>query len=143
MISLVVRPIADDQHLLRWVRNRSVIRDPNSGAVLGVFADAFRLRGKENYLSAVWLEFHSGTEAQQNATAVNEFSAVVSVKPKDCFVRGQVGRIKAACADHGIAIRVVHEPEPGLAAHAAVRRYSDTKSELLEALATEAWAEIV
>ena len=111
--------------------------------MIGIFGDAFRLRDGEEFLSAMWVEHYAGTPSQQKAQAIADFSAAVSVKPKDRFVRGNVGAIKAACAAHGNAIRVTHEPVPTLASHAAVRRFNDKKPELLEALAQEAWAEIV
>jgi len=119
------------------------MRDPEDGAVVGVFGDAFRLRDGEDFLSALWPEYYSGTPSEQNAKAIMEFSASVTVKPKDRFVRGNVGAIKAACAAQGDSIRITSEPETNLACHAAVRRYNDQKPELLEALAREAWADLI
>lgn len=140
---MAITPIPDEDHLLRWVRNRSLIRDPETGQVNGVLADAFRLREGEDYLSALWCEYYAGGASEQSCSAVADFSNQISVKPKDRFVRGRVAEIKAVCALHGHAVRIVHEPVEGVPAHAAVRRYRDDNLEMLEALATEAWASLI
>lgn len=122
------------------------MHDPNDNSVvLGVLADAFRLRPTDGgALSAAHAEFY-GTESHSNQpkAAIEKFKSVMTVKPADRFVVGQVGKIKLACSDFGLKVRIVTDPEPGHPAHASVRQFQDDKHELLELLASEAWSEIV
>jgi hypothetical protein len=56
--------------------------------------------------------------------------------------RGRVRNIKEACSEHGLKIRVIHEPEEDNAAYTAIRRYQSDNHELLDLLATEAWSAV-
>lgn len=139
---MTVSPIPDDHHLVRHVKKRSLVTDPNDpSVVLGFSADAFRLKVDEEYLSASWAEFFQG-EADQIQAAIDHFKTIYGVRPTDRFAIGQVAAIKAACATFGLSVRVVKEPMPHYDSHAAVRRYRDDNLELLEALASDAWAQI-
>jgi hypothetical protein len=64
------------------------------------------------------------------------------VTAKQAFACGRVGDIKEACSDHGLKIRVLHEPDDDNPAYAAIRRYQSDNHELLDLLATEAWSNL-
>ena len=133
--------LPDPDHLLRYVRKRSLIR--KDGEVLGVLADAFKLKDNEVGLSAAWIEFHGGSADEQIAQSKTAFTKVLKIGPNDRFVRGQVRTIKGACFGFGCQVKIVRDPEPNFPSHAQVMNFRDEKDELLELLATEAWAEIL
>lgn len=137
---MAVSPIPDEHHLVRHVKKRSLATDPDDpSVVLGFLGDAFRLKAGDDSLSASWAEFFEGHSDQVRA-AIEHFKTVYTVKKADRFAVGQVGAIKEACAAFGVNARIVKEPMPGYASHAAVRRYRDENLELLETLASDAWA---
>lgn len=139
---MAISPIPESHRLVRHVKKRSLATDPeNPTVVIGILGDAFRLRPDEDSLSASWAEFFA-TEPDQVRAAIEHFKTVYSVKKADRFAVGQVGEIKQACAEFGVAVRIVSEPMPKYDSHAAVRRYRDDNLELLEVLASEAWAQI-
>lgn len=140
---MTVKPLHNEHRLVRHVKKRQLARDPNDDSiVLGFLADAFRLRANDTSLSAAWPEFYAGGPEAQVRAAIDHFKSVMSVRPNDRFAVGEVGVIKSACASFGLAVRIVHEPVAGHDAHAAVRRFKDDNSELLDLLASDAWAEM-
>jgi hypothetical protein len=64
------------------------------------------------------------------------------VTDRQAFAPGLVGEIKEACGEYDQKIRVLHEPFEDNLAYVAIRRYQSDNQELLELLATEAWADI-
>lgn len=139
---MAISPIPEGHRLVRHVKKRSLATDPdNPAVVIGILGDAFRLKPGEESLSASWAEFFTG-ELDQIRAAIDHFKTVYGVRNADRFAVGKVGEIKQACADFGIAVRIVSEPMPNYDSHAAVRRYRDDNLELLEVLASEAWAQI-
>lgn len=144
---LSVLPIPDSDNLLRHVKPGLVIRDVDTGEAIGVFPAAFELREKdgelEDGLSCAWLEFYQGGEIDRIDQAVAVFKTIMTVKKNSVFVAGDVAAIKEACAQHGVSVRIVSEPEDDHDAHALVRRYRNGIPELQNLLADQAWSKIV
>jgi hypothetical protein len=132
--------VDDDDHLLRHVPWARLRRDENS-KVIGVLPQAFKLRSNEAYLSASWVEYFKSS-SDPVAAAAQHFTTVLRTKPKDRFVNGRVGAIKSACSDAGVRVRVIRERAPGFDSHCGVHQFRDDNEELLELLASEAWAEL-
>ncbi len=134
--------LKDEHHLLRHVKRR-LLRLDESDNVLGFLAQAFNLKPGEAYLSASWVEYFEAEPAHQVAAAAAHFATIYDVKKKDRFALGNVGNIKAACAEMGAPVRVTREPLNGYEAHSGVRQFRDDNDDLLELLAAEAWATVV
>jgi hypothetical protein len=118
------------------------VTDPDDpSVVVGFSADAFRLKNGEESLSASWADFFEG-EPDQVKAAIDHFKSIYGVKGSDRFAVGNVAAIKAACSMFGLSVRIVREPMPDYDSHAAVRRYRDDNLEMLEALASGAWAQM-
>jgi hypothetical protein len=117
-------------------------RDEDSGSIRGVFPQAFELRPAEEYLSASWLEFFAASKLHQVAAVAAFLAKTRKVTDRQAFASGLVGEIKEACGEYDQKIRVLHEPFEDNLAYVAIRRYQSDNQELLELLATEAWADI-
>lgn len=135
--------IRPEHHVVRYVPWQRLRKDEKDN-VDGILGAAFRLRDDEKALSATWLEYFPGERPAQVTAAVQAIRAsTLKVGSKSGFAVGEVGAIKAACASRGHKIRIVHEPEDDNKAHVAVRQIPRDDAQLLELLATEAWAELV
>lgn len=123
-----------------WARLR---RDGDDN-VVGVLPQAFSLRDDEEYLSATWLEYFSGTRDQQLLAMVSCIrNSKLAVKPKSGFALGNVAEISDACSKIGVKIRVIHEREDDNEAHTALRRWPADNPDLLTLIADEIWNDIV
>ena len=131
-----------DDHLVRYVPWGRLLKDENDN-VIGILGEAFRRRPDENALSATWLEYFSGSRQKQVTSSVRAIRASRSVGGKSGFAVGNVIAISKACAQRNQKVRIIHEPIKDNKAHASVRRIPRDDLELLEILATEAWAELV
>lgn len=136
--------ILDEDHLVRSVPFARLRKaDGSDDEIIGVLPQAFALRPDEDYLSATWLEFFSGsTPAAQKVTMVRTLRAS-KFKPtaKSGFAIGKVQEIRMTCANAGHQVRVIHDPTEDNPGHAAVRRYPSDDIELFTALASGAWSE--
>jgi hypothetical protein len=127
---------------MRLVPYARVRRDEDD-QVIGFLPQAFALREDEDYLSAAWIEFFKKPTHLQNIHAtLKAFAAALKVRKSARFALGNVGTIKAACKQHGQSVRISHEPLDGFDAHASVRQINTDDDQLLELLASEAWAEM-
>ena len=132
-----------DDHIIRYVSWARLRKDENDN-VIGVLGEAFRRRPDENALSATWLEYFSGSRQKQVTSSVRAIRASkLCPRPKSGFAIGNVDAISKACLQRKQRVRIIHEPEEDNKAHASVRRITRDDLELLEILATEAWAELV
>lgn len=108
--------------------------------VIGVNPDAFLHRPDEEYLSATWTQ-HLDPDANIGLeAAVRILQQSLSVNKADGYAIGEVGPIKAACAEFGATIRVLHEPDPHNDAHVALRRIPRDNPALRQRLATMEWS---
>jgi hypothetical protein len=128
-----------EDHIIRIIPPARLRRDADNN-VIGILSEAFRLRDKEEYLSATWLEFFDGDlHAAVHVIRACKFE----VRKSSGFAIGNVDVIIKACASRNHAIRIVHEPTDENEGHAAVRRFPRDDILLEEALAESAWSELV
>jgi hypothetical protein len=142
---MAITYVPPDNHVVRYVPWARLRKDEND-IVVGVVGAAFRLRDDEEYLSATWLEFFSGSRQQKIEAAVKTVRASkIDVRPLSGFAIGQVERIKSRClADRRkYKIRVIHEKEEDNTAHTALRQWPRDNDDLLDLLAADEWSETV
>jgi len=141
--AMATKSLSDDHHAVRHVNYQQIDRDDATGAIRGIFPQAFELHPKDDgYLSASWLEFFAGAETCCIAAIAAFLGRTRKVTAKQAFACGRVGDIKAACSEYGQKIRVIHEPEEDNLAYTAIRRYQSDNHELLDLLATDAWSRV-
>jgi hypothetical protein len=134
--------IPDEDHVMRHVPWSKLRKDENDN-VLGFLPHAFERRPAEDYLSVSWVEYYTdpATRVRDAVWGVRQARAVGG---KSAFAIGNVGKIKETCLSAGNAkVRVVPEPKDDWPAHAGIRRLPRDDLDLLEALATDAFTEIV
>jgi hypothetical protein len=141
---MAIKSLSDDHHVVRHITNALIDWDDQTGAICGIFPQAFELKEKDDgYLSACWREFFGGAKLSQLAGIAAFLGKTRKVTGKQAFACGRVGDVREACLEHGQKIRVTHEPDPEEnLAYAAIRRYQSDNMELLDLLATEAWRDI-
>lgn len=128
-------------HVMRYVSWNKLRKNEND-EVIGILGEAFKMRDSDKSLSTTWLEYFLGSREEQITAAVRAVRASkLEVKPKSGFAIGEVGAIQADCAALNYKVRIFHEPEDDNEAHAAVRSLPRDDMELLERLATGAWAD--
>jgi hypothetical protein len=136
--------IPTEDHVIRIVPWARLRKDADFN-VVGIEAAAFRLRDKEPYLSATWLEFFKGSpRAKRLHAAVRAIrKSNMRPTPKSGLAIGNVAKIVNQCASRNRRIRVIHEPEDDNRAHVALRQWPSDDEQLLELLARDAWSELV
>lgn len=141
--------LPDDDHVMRYASWSKLRKDENDN-VLGFFSEAFKLREGESSLSLNWLEYFKGTRDEKIRQSVEMFRRVREVGKKSAFGVANVKHIKEVCAANGASrVRVVYEPEaakdgkPANPAHSGIRHLPRDDMGLLEALASEAFADLV
>jgi hypothetical protein len=122
-----------------WGRLR---RDADDN-VLGCLPQAFQRRETEDALSVNWLEYFPGDRSIQITASVKAFRQTIDVGSKSAFGIANVAKIKALCRDHGSPVRVIYEPTDANPAHSGVRRLPRDDLRLLEALAVDAFVDLV
>lgn len=141
MVSKKSKKLPINDHVVRYVSWNKLRKDEND-EVVGVLAEAFKMRDSDKFLSATWLEYFPGSREEQVCAAVRAIRASkLDVKPKSGFVIGEVGAIQAECAARNYKVLILHEPEDDNKAHVAVKLLPRDDMELLERLATGAWSE--
>jgi hypothetical protein len=129
-----------DDHVVRYVRKR-LLRKDEDGNLLGVLPQAFEHKEKESYLSVTWLEHFVSEYEQALVEATTAIRRQLTVKPKDGFTTGRVGRICDICELHDVRVRVLREPVAENTGHSALRGLRHCSSELLDMLAAEAFTD--
>jgi hypothetical protein len=141
--------LPNDDHVMRYVPWAKLRKDEYDN-VVGFLSEAFKLRDGEASLSLNWLEYFSGPRDEKIRQSVEMFRRVRGVGSKSAFGVANVKRVKEVCAASGASrVRVVYEPEeaksgkPANPAHSGIRHLPRDDMSLLEALASEAFAELV
>jgi hypothetical protein len=134
--------LPDEDHVMRYVPWTKLRRDEDEN-VIGFLPHAFELRPEEESLSVNWLEYFNGDRENRIRDSVKIFRNTRNVGKKSAFGIGNVGQIKATCGANGALVRIVYEPEPNNQAHSAIRRLPRDDLGLLEALAADAFVELV
>ena len=129
-----------DHHVARYVPYQRTRRDEDDN-VLGILAEAFRLRPGEQGLSVTWIEHFPGEWNEQLQAAVAAIRRTQKTGQKSAFAWGLVGRIHQACAAKGHRVRIIHVPEAQNGGHSEIRQLPHDDYLLLEMLATEAFTE--
>ena len=134
--------IPDTDHVMRHVPWSKLLRDEDDN-VIGFLAQAFEQRRDEDYLSVSWVEYYADP-ATGIRDAVWGVRKARSVGVKSAFAVGNVGKVKETClAAANAKVRVVPEPLEDWPAHAGIRRLPRDERDLLEALAADAFTEMV
>lgn len=138
------KPVPDPHTVVRKVSKTRWVKDQKTGQPKPL-PQAFELRVNEEYLSASWLEHAGGTKDECLKKTVNTLRNVTNIPLGEpcAYALGTVADIKATCLDFGKAIRIVHEAKSNNPAYAAVRQIGPNNLELMERLASKAWATLV
>lgn len=127
----------------------SKLRKDEDDNVLGFNPQAFQLRqndgfpnGWEESLSVNWVEYFKNPETQVR-DCVWAMRKTRTAGTKSAFAVGNVGKIKQICLNRGFKVRVLHEPTDNDPAHAAIRRLPPDDLTLLEALAEDAFTDMI
>lgn len=139
-----VSNLPDEDHVMRYVPWARLRKDENDN-VLGFLPQAFELRADEDALSVSWVEFFDAdweSKIQECVRAIRQ-SFERGIGKKSAFGVGQVQQIKRASLNAGARVRIVHEPEAGNPAHAAIRRLPRDDLALLQALADDVFVDLV
>ena len=140
---MATKYLPDADSVVRHINSQLLVRENDE--VIGCFPQAFELRENEQYLSASWLEYFSGSTEERMIAVVAAVAKARKVKVRHGFAIGNVGVIKEACSSFGLRIRVIHEPSDDNPnpAYTAIRRYRSDDLQLLELLASDAWSRVV
>lgn len=136
--------LADDHHVMRYVPWSKLLKDEDDN-VIGFLAQAFALRLDEESLSVNWLEYFGGDRKTNIRDSVLEFRRTLTkVGKKSAFGIANVKMIKDTCsATAGVKVRVVYEPGRNNPAHSGIRGLPRDELTLLDALAVDAFGELV
>jgi hypothetical protein len=134
--------LPNDDHVMRYVPWTRLRKDEND-QVVGFLPQAFALREGEESLSFNWLEYFSGDRNQRVRESVQMFRRVRAVGAKSAYGVGNVRQIKGVCEANGARVRVVYEPETANPSHSGIRRLPRDDLSLLEALAAQAFVDLV
>ncbi len=134
--------LPNEDHVMRYVPWTKLRKDENDN-VLGFLGEAFKLKLDEPYLSVNWLEHFDGEREVKIQASVKTFRSTLKVGTKSTFGIGNVGRIKEICRARDANVRVVHEPEENNQSHSAIRRLPRDDVMLLDALAADAFLELI
>jgi hypothetical protein len=137
-----VTNLPDEDHVMRYVSWARLRRDEDDN-VLGFLGEACQLRPNEESLSVNWLEYFDGDRDTKIRMSVNIFRQTITVRTKSAFGIGNVAKIKEICRASGASARVVYEPTDNNPSHSAIRRLPRDDLSLLEALAADAFVELV
>jgi len=102
------------------------------------------LRPGEESLSVNWIEYFGEDKSSSAIKSVQSFRESIKVGPNSAFGVAKVAKIKECGRSvAGIKIRIAYEPSSNNPAHSSVRRLPRDDSALLDALATDAFSEII
>lgn len=133
--------IPECDHIIRHVPWKLLRRDGNDN-VIDFLPQAFQRREGEDALSVGWVEFHQNPETRLR-DAVWEIRRARHVGTKSAFAVAKTADVKVVCRRAEQNIRVVHEPLKDWCSHAGIRQLPRDDLTLLQALADEAFVEMV
>jgi hypothetical protein len=125
---------------MRYVPYQRTLRDEDDN-VIGVLAEAFRLRPDEKGLSVTWIEHFPGGWDEQLQATVTAIGRTQKVGAKSAFAWALVDEIHRICTARSRRVRIIHLPELENGGHSEIRQLPSDDDQLLEALATEAFAD--
>lgn len=137
--------IPDRDHVIRHVPLAKTRRD-SDGKVCGILPQAIERRDSEEYLSVSHYEHFSGSQVQKlfsvkNAIASGKRSGTLGIK--GLLAKANVGNLKQSVEKKTAKkIRVAYLPTKKDSSHSGVYKLPEEDSELMDALASEAFSEI-
>jgi hypothetical protein len=134
--------LPNEDHVMRYVPWGKLRKDEDD-KVLGFLGEAFKLKPDEDALSVNWLEYFDGDRETKIHESVKTFRSTLKVGSKSAFGIGNVSKIKEVCLAGGASVRIVYEPEDNNKSHSSIRRLPREDVMLLEALAADAFAELI
>ena len=134
--------LPDEDHVIRYVPWTRLRKDENEN-VIGFLWQAFELKPDELELSVNWLEYFEGDRDRRIRESVKVLRNTRKVGVKSAYGIGNVGQIKRTCSASGVQVRIVYAPEDNNPAHSVIRRLPRDDSSLLEALAADAFTDLV
>ena len=134
--------LPDEDHVMRYVPWSRLRKDEHEN-VIGFLWQAFELRQNESELSMNWLEYFDGDRDEKIRQSVRIFRQTRKVGPKSAYGIGNVGKIKRTCSEGGTQVRIVYDPEEVNLSHSVIRRLPRDDSSLLDALAADAFTDLL
>lgn len=135
--------LPDEHHVMRYVPWSRLRKDEDEN-IIGFLPQAFELRPEDESLSVNWLEYFNGDRETRIQASVKVFRNTRTVGKKSAFGIGNIKKIKEVCSANGARVRIVYEPdEPDNLAHSAIRYLPRGDLSILEALAADAFLELV
>lgn len=134
--------LPDEDHVMRYV-SWTKLRKDEDNRIIGFLPQAFELRPTETSLSVNWLEYFQGDRVSQIRDSVRLFRNTYDVKPKSAFGIGNIGKIRETCSAAGTRVRIVYDPTKDNKSHAVVRNLLREEQSLLDALAADAFVELI
>lgn len=136
--------LPNECHVIRHVPFQRLRRDGDDN-VIGFLPEAFQLRPEELSLSVNLLEYCEGSRSEQVAHTVRSLRTAKHIKPstKCAFGIGNVGVIADVASKYTSQVRIVFAPTAGIPSHSEIRKLPRDDFELLDALAADAFLEIV
>lgn len=142
------RELKDDEHAVRFCKPIWLIKDTETGKIIGLNPDAFRLRDEnkppEIFISGQWLEYFPGALLQKLTAARDALKSRgrgVSKSSAFALVNRQTA---VECGNRFDAkIRIVHAPKSAALDYAKMHGTKNDNGALLQALVTTATVDIV
>lgn len=133
--------LPETDHVVRIIpKPANLMWNDDKTAAIGIFPQAFVLRGDEDNLSVSWLEHFSGSKNERMKQVRDH--AELTLKPRSGLAVLNVGELKGACEACNVKVRVIHEPTSENPAHAGIHRYPREHNELFPLLANIAAADL-
>lgn len=136
--------LPDTDHVMRYVPWTRLLKD-EADNVIGFLPQAFALKPDEISLSVNWLEYFGGDRMANIRDSVNDFRRTIPAGKRSAFGIANVKKLKDTCSSiAGAKVRVVYEPSKhGSSAHSGIRNLPRDDLTLLDALAADAFCELV
>ena len=134
--------IPDEDHVMRHVSYKRLLKDENGNAIGGFLPEAFELKEGERGLSVNWMEYFKGTYQENIVASIQKFRDTRDIKKSSAFGIGNVRKIRDICADFGAdKVRVVLDEEANNKSHSIIIRLPRDNMSLLESLAVNSFVE--
>ncbi len=141
-----VTNLADEHHVMRHVRWGLLRKDDDGINVIGFLPQAFERTPDEEYLSVNWIEYEEGdwnTRIRDSVWGIRRARPSIRGGGKSRYAIANIGKINEVCLSNNVRVRITHEPEVNNPGHSGIRRLPRDDLTLLEALADEAFTDMV
>jgi len=136
--------IPDNDHVMRHVSYKRLLKDDDGSPIGGFFPEAFELKEEEKGLSVNWLEYFKGTHQENIESSVRKFRETRDVKKSSGFGIALVKKIQSICSEHGAdKVRVVLDEEDNNKSHSSIIRLPRDNLDLLQSLAVSCFVDCV